>query len=254
MVGYIYKLTSPSGKSYIGQTTMDPEKRWGSGYNYSRQGLIGKAIDKYSWQNIKREIIETVETNNINELIVKLNDREIYWGQKYNTLCPGGYNLSLGGNKIMTDSTKEKLRVIALRYWSVPENRARSSKLNKRRYLNPKYIQISRANAAYMHTPESRAKARDSIMKYNKANPDKIAERNRKIGLANSGIKNGMYGKEPSNKGGIGFRHSAKTIEKMSISQRENANSASGIRARKLGAHRRWHRDKSNANCIFCSN
>lgn len=30
MIGYIYKHTSPSGKSYIGQTTQkDPQMRWG---------------------------------------------------------------------------------------------------------------------------------------------------------------------------------------------------------------------------------
>lgn len=254
MIGYIYKITSPSGKSYIGQTTMEPKRRWGGGYNYSRAGLIGKAIDKYGWQNMSKEIVESVEVSDEKLLVNKLNQREIYWGNYFNTLCPNGYNFSFGGNKIMSESTKNKLRKKTKQYFSNPENRTNLSNAIKNRYSrNPeKYSEISKANAANMHTKEARKKAVQAIKKFNKDNPEKIIQRNQKIGQANKGKSNGMYGKTPANKGGIGFKHTQDSIEKMRQFQKKNANSERGILARKLGAHNRWHREKKNPSCIYC--
>ena len=51
----IYRHVSPSGKSYVGVTTQDPEDRWKSGYGYKNQGFW-KAIKKYGWDNIEHYV------------------------------------------------------------------------------------------------------------------------------------------------------------------------------------------------------
>lgn len=44
----VYRHISPSGKVYIGITSMEPEKRWGkNGYGYRRQKYFNNAIRKY---------------------------------------------------------------------------------------------------------------------------------------------------------------------------------------------------------------
>lgn len=54
----VYKHTSPSGKVYIGITSMPVEKRWGRGGTaYRHQPVIWNAIRKYGWDNFKHEII-----------------------------------------------------------------------------------------------------------------------------------------------------------------------------------------------------
>ena len=51
----VYKHTSPSGKVYIGMTSMEPGKRWKAGYKDCK--AFYRCIQKYGWENIKSEII-----------------------------------------------------------------------------------------------------------------------------------------------------------------------------------------------------
>lgn len=109
--GYIYKLTSPSGKSYIGQTRQsEPEKRWNNGRGYlkcKQDNAISRAVRKYKWKNFKKEIIWEGNIENINEL----NELEKKFIEEYNTLIPNGYNIDKGGkNKILSEETKRKMR------------------------------------------------------------------------------------------------------------------------------------------------
>ena len=53
----VYKHESPSGKVYIGVTSVVPERRWNSGYGYSAQVYFWRAIQKYGWNNFKHEIL-----------------------------------------------------------------------------------------------------------------------------------------------------------------------------------------------------
>lgn len=101
----VYKHTSPSGKVYIGMTSMNPEKRWSNGYGYRTQ-VFYHAIKKYGWNNIKHEILferltkEEAEQKEI-ELIAyyKSNQKE------------HGYNVDNGGNCVgkISDSQKQKM-------------------------------------------------------------------------------------------------------------------------------------------------
>lgn len=63
----IYDHVSPSGKHYIGQTSLKPEKRWGkdgAGYLHKKNGeysqlVFARAIIKYGWDKFQHNIIHT---------------------------------------------------------------------------------------------------------------------------------------------------------------------------------------------------
>jgi hypothetical protein len=112
--GIIYKITSPSGKIYIGQTIHTLEERI-KGHNKKSTNctLLKRAIDKYR-DKMVYEIIETVP----HEL---LDEREIYWIKYYNSLAPNGYNCSSGGNskkelsQVLKDNISKGLKIIKLK-------------------------------------------------------------------------------------------------------------------------------------------
>ena len=84
--GYIYKYTSPSGKSYIGQTTYSIYDRAGiDGKRYKNCSIFYRAIQKYGLENFTIEILDEVPENQLEEL-------EKYYMKEFNTLKPNGYN------------------------------------------------------------------------------------------------------------------------------------------------------------------
>jgi group I intron endonuclease len=92
-MGFIYKITSPSNKPYVGQTRRIPEKRWKEHCQESLSGkthALSNAIRKYGAENMKFEVIEECPDD-------MLNEREHYWIEKLNSLRPNGYNLRSGG-------------------------------------------------------------------------------------------------------------------------------------------------------------
>ena len=103
----IYCYTNKiNGKKYIGQTCQTLEERAGrDGYFYVlKDGVFGKAIQKYGWENFVPEILESGLTQQ------EANEREIYWIAELNTLAPFGYNLSKGGNSHeLHELTKQKI-------------------------------------------------------------------------------------------------------------------------------------------------
>ena len=68
---YIYKITSPSGKSYIGRTK-DISKRLVQHKSEAKTGRTGftihKAIRKYGWDNMKVEILDMAPSEEIEVL------------------------------------------------------------------------------------------------------------------------------------------------------------------------------------------
>ena len=108
----VYKHTSPSGKCYIGITSMNPpEKRWGkSGQKYKQHQYFYNAIQKYGWDNFQHEILfegltkEEAEQKEI-ELIAYYKSAEHTYG----------YNISLGGSSVgkHSEETKIKLSIAA---------------------------------------------------------------------------------------------------------------------------------------------
>ena len=86
----VYKHTSPSGKVYIGITSMDPKARWKAGYKSCV--AFYNAIQKYGWKNIKSEVLFTGLTKE------DACAKEIELIAQFNSTNPKyGYNISKGG-------------------------------------------------------------------------------------------------------------------------------------------------------------
>lgn len=139
-MGLIYKATSPSGKSYIGQTRNDIYTRWRDhGYdahnpNQDRCKLLNCAIRKYGIDNFQLETVcecENEQLNNIEEYCIK----------EYNTIKPFGYNLKPGGNvNVHLLETKQK---ISLKLKGIPKPREVLEKrsVTKKKEVNlPMYL------------------------------------------------------------------------------------------------------------------
>ena len=106
-VGLIYKITSPSGKSYIGQTTGKLNRRISRHATESGCVAMKRAMDKYGRENMKYDVIEE------NIPLEQLDDYEMYWIDELNTLSPNGYNLKTGGGRpVYSEETKERMREV----------------------------------------------------------------------------------------------------------------------------------------------
>lgn len=104
-MGYIYILTSPNGKSYIGQTIRPIEKRLEEhrkGQSSSCRAFYN-AIQYHGWENFEKDWYECPDED--------LNFDEELLVREIGTLAPNGYNLKEGGgNGKMSEDTKQKMR------------------------------------------------------------------------------------------------------------------------------------------------
>jgi group I intron endonuclease len=155
MFVFIYRLTSPSGKSYIGQVIEKKgvRARWNqhvrTALHDKSQGstALNSAIIKYGRENFKIETLCKVK-NNIKDAA------ETFCIAFFKTLVPNGYNLQTGGTFTQhSDSTKEKrsksLRALLQnpekrKIWSEAKKGKPQDNKNNRKYeedrLLPKYI------------------------------------------------------------------------------------------------------------------
>ena len=80
-----------TGMCYVGQS-VDIKTRWRHHkcYRDSTPGYIANAIKKHGIDAFAFEILELCEEDN-------LNQREIHWIARLNSVSPNGYNLEYGG-------------------------------------------------------------------------------------------------------------------------------------------------------------
>lgn len=95
MIG-IYRITSPSGRIYIGQSIRLEERiyEYKKNKNCDRQRKLFNSFKKYG---VEKHIFEIIEECSIENL----NNRERYWQEHYNTLVKGL-------NCILTKSTDKR--------------------------------------------------------------------------------------------------------------------------------------------------
>ena len=97
-------LTSPSGKSYIGQTIRTIEDRFEEHRTGKSNGCraIYNATQYHGWENFEKDWYEVPDED--------LNNHEGLMIEVLGTLAPGGYNLKEGGtNGKMSKETKQKM-------------------------------------------------------------------------------------------------------------------------------------------------
>lgn len=90
----VYIHISPSGKRYIGITSMKPiKRRWANGKGYGHNKYFARSIEKYGWENFDHRIF----AENLSEKEAK--ELEISLIAKYRTNNRDfGYNITIGGD------------------------------------------------------------------------------------------------------------------------------------------------------------
>ena len=204
MIG-IYKITSPSGKVYIG-LSKNIEARW-RGYSIKKKTMpqqrkLYYSFKKYGVENHKFEVLEECK---FEELV----EKEIYYIKKYNSI-EEGLNVSRGGyyfwevnlGKKHKKSTIDKMK----EYWAEnakPRSKETIEKISKTKRENPRET-----------TPEMIQKFRDTstlkkaIFQYDLdgnfiAEYESINEAARQLGIRNDGISACLRKKQNSSGGYI---------------------------------------------------
>lgn len=98
IVGVVYKYTSPSGKSYIGQTTNEAHRRrtWFCTKRRYAGATINRARAKYGPENFEYEVLFKKVFTDFVEAQEELDRMEIHYINMYDTL-KNGYNNTTGG-------------------------------------------------------------------------------------------------------------------------------------------------------------
>jgi group I intron endonuclease len=143
MIG-IYKIISPSGKIYIGQTTNFTKRK-----NYYKNGAkpyqvrIYNSLEKYGYDAHTIEFIEEC-------LIENLNERERYWQDFYDVIGKNGLNCRL-------TETKDKSGFIS------EESKIKMSEARKNRIFDQNWIDKLRKSAlGKKHSEETKKRISES--------------------------------------------------------------------------------------------
>jgi group I intron endonuclease len=123
----IYKLTSPSGKSYIGQTKQGVEERIKQHfYDNKCDSLIHKALKKYGIEAFNVEILYTKPAHEVGEY----EKRAI---KEHNTISPNGYNIATRSdlyNYRQTSESSESSKSSELSHYKHPISNHQAEQAN----------------------------------------------------------------------------------------------------------------------------
>lgn len=193
MIG-IYKITSPTGKVYIGQSKMiDKRKHYYSKLKCKSQTKLFNSILKYGWDKHIFEVIEEC-------YLELLNEREIYYINKENCISPNGLNLRHGGNiGLMSIETRAKMseqrmgdKNIMFGKTHSKEARDKISKTHKGRKLTVDRIeQIRLQNTGVKKSQSCKDKVRAS--KLGKPRPQHVKDRLRETKSKPFAISNNSF-------------------------------------------------------------
>ncbi len=104
-MSFIYLITSPNGKKYVGQSKVTVAKKISWYKQLERHCTtdrkITNAIRKYTWDQMKFEIIESNDAWSQHEL----DAQEIYWIAFHNSVVEG-YNMTPGGVGIDSETAR----------------------------------------------------------------------------------------------------------------------------------------------------
>lgn len=164
-MGYIYCLTSPSGKKYVGMTSSTVESRWSTHIRDARlrtnKSAIQNAIRKHGADSF---VVETLaEEDDLRELCLL----EAYWIERLGTLAPGGYNLKGGGESgyAFTDEAKKKISDGVARARLDPEVVRKHAEGTRRAQNTPEYKKKRSALSSEFWSVESNRERQRSVMK-----------------------------------------------------------------------------------------
>lgn len=179
MNGIVYKATCLiNGKIYVGQTVRILAQRIKE-HTIGKKGLFARAIKKYGMLNFVFEVIDTADNR------LDLNEKEILWINKLNSITPNGYNLTVGGEGcngcVRSEETRLKMSNARRNISEEVRNKLRSAAIGR------KHTQESKDKMRYAKTgttASAETKARQSISQSGKI---MSLEARRKVSVARSG-------------------------------------------------------------------
>lgn len=212
VTGYIYKITSPNGEVYIGQTINLKERR--RSYNkgdYKKQTKLFNNCHFYAWNPI--DTFEIIDECLCGEDKINLNEKEIYWISYYDSY-KNGLNCTIGGKgqtgKIWTKEERQRQREITL------EN-GTAFKIGNQSTLGTKASKETKKRIS----ESNKSTYKKGRVPWNKGK-ETTQEVKEKIIISTSGEKNHFYGKTHSDEtkekikeSKLGSKHSEETKEKM---------------------------------------
>jgi len=210
-MGYIYILTSPYGKSYIGQTTRPIEKRLGEHqYSKSTCGISG-AIQYHGWDAFEKDWYECPDED--------LNKHERWMVNLMGTLSPNGYNLREGGGSRgkHSDESNQKNREAHLgennANFGIPRSKETKQKIGDgnrgKTQSDEAKRKVGDGNRGKTRTDEMNQRNREAQL--GKTRSDETKQKQRE---ANIGENNPMWGEH----------HTKETKQKMSESKKGEKN------------------------------
>jgi group I intron endonuclease len=211
----VYKHTSPSGKSYIGQTS-NYDRRCKE-HRGSKGKAFGTAIKKYGWDSFTHHVLVAGLTlddaNDLEELCISV----------LGTLTPHGYNLRTGGaNSLHCSETRMKMSKVrkgnkhALGFVHSAETRAKVSMASKGRVFSSEHKEkIAASNKGQMRSADTCA--RTSLARIGSVHSE---ETRAKIGLAAKSHVHSAEHRAKISVSNTGRILSSETRAKMSLAQK----------------------------------
>lgn len=110
-MGVLYKLTSPSGKSYIGISSKPFEARWSAHMSRLRDGRapgpLYAALRKYGPESFSKTVL-AIESDW--DVLCEMERKAI---REHGTFTPNGYNATFGGEGVIGPRSDEAKKAIA---------------------------------------------------------------------------------------------------------------------------------------------
>lgn len=180
----IYKITSPTGKIYIGQS-VDIEQRFYSyrkGKNYRTQARLRSSIEKHG---IEAHLFEVIHLCHITEL----NSKERYYQDLFDVLGPNGLNCKLQegngktGKNSIESNEKRSRSMQGKNKRPRPDVSERNKVVHKGKVISEEHKQQNREKLKGKIFSDDRNKKVSEAMK----GKPKSEEHKAKIALANAG-------------------------------------------------------------------
>ena len=150
--------TSPSGKSYIGQTFHEKARK--AAHRNTRVGgctAFQNACRKYGFDNMKYVVLHRLECT-----VEHLNELEQKEIAERNSMVPNGYNLRAGGSNCFASEETKRRQSASLKGRIISEEARRktSETLKGRKIPREQVERMSRARMGHKVSEETRAKIR----------------------------------------------------------------------------------------------
>lgn len=226
----IYKATNKeNGMAYIGQTIRSLNSRIVShlsGAKFGDNNYFHSALLKYGKKNFKWEVLCVCKS------LKELSKKEKELINKFKTLYPYGYNLTVGGNKSnqntkghrLTEEHKKKISESEKGKIASEETKRKMSKSRKKYLKNHPH---SKGFLGKHHSEKTKQKLSMISMGNQNAAGRRSEESKQKMSESKKGKNNPMYGKRGKNNPNYNSKRTEKTKQKMSKSIKKHFKSNS---------------------------